>query len=129
VTIAGSATTNADLSAAILRFIHDTNRQGRSSTPIASIQGKKIMKIATISSLAAALLAGVFLPTVSFAENDYYEGVLRSDQREALPVERGVDSFSTGSVARYGFPPSANRQYSADVFNSGDYFSGANRPN
>jgi hypothetical protein len=64
----------------------------------------------------------------SFAAGDYYEGASKENRRSA------TDSIQTNSTTSYGYPSgntSRDNRRMGDTapVNSGDYYSGASRPN
>jgi hypothetical protein len=82
------------------------------------------------SAFAAALIASASFAGAALADGDYYEGAQKS---AASP---SIDSTSTGSIHtddRYNgklpFNNGGSRDNRASGLNSGDYYSGANRPN
>jgi hypothetical protein len=86
------------------------------------------------SALAAALIASVSFAGAALAEGDYYQGV----QKTRPAASASIDSMSMGSInatridrqdGRLPFNNGGGRDDRSSDLNSGDYYSGANRPN
>ncbi|CDZ48201.1 MULTISPECIES: hypothetical protein [Neorhizobium] len=81
------------------------------------------------SALAAALIASVSFAGAALAEGDYYQGV----QKTAPSVSTSIDRTNTGSIDRQDgklpFNNGGGRDNRISDLDSGDYYSGANRPN
>ncbi len=81
------------------------------------------------SAIAAALIASVSFAGAAFAEGDYYQGA-----QKASPAA-SIDRSTTGSIridrqdGQLPFNNGGGRDNRASDLNSGDYYSGANRPN
>ncbi|CAN7232672.1 hypothetical protein [Neorhizobium sp. LjRoot104] len=79
------------------------------------------------STLAAALIASVSFAGAALAEGDYYQGA-----QKTAPVT-SIDRMNTGSIDRQDgklpFNNGGGRDNRTSDLNSGDYYSGVNRPN
>ena len=79
------------------------------------------------SAIAAALIASASFASVALAEGDYYEGVSRGQQAEAVHKAQSVSYGYTGSVSN---AQGSNQSFDGTVIlNRGDYYEGAVRPN
>jgi hypothetical protein len=81
------------------------------------------------SAFAAALIASASFASAALAEGNYYEGVLPPSAGEQHPAAHGAQNS-----AQYGYTGSISRAQSAQTdaaqaIDSGDYYTGANRPN
>jgi len=82
------------------------------------------------SAIAAALIASVSFAGAALAEGDYYQGVQKTS-----PAATSIDRTNTGSIridrkdGQLPFNNGGGRDNRASDLNSGDYYSGANRPN
>jgi hypothetical protein len=79
------------------------------------------------SALAAALIASVSFAGAALAEGDYYQGAQKTGPATT------IDRLNTGSIDRQDgklpFNNGGGRDNRASDLDSGDYYSGVNRPN
>jgi hypothetical protein len=86
------------------------------------------------SAIAAALIASASFATAALAEGNYYEGAVRTAPAAS---SSSIDRTSTGSInvlrdredGRLPFNNGGSRDNRGSDLSSGDYYSGANRPN
>lgn len=85
-----------------------------------------MLKIPVFTAVAGMLLFA--MTGSSFAAGDYYEGASKDSRRS------NTDSIQTNSTSRYGYPSGNTsrdnrRMGDTSPVDSGDYYSGASRPN